>query len=57
MKDFYLKPKFFETIKTYTKDQFVKDVILIIDYDSELQMGGLDEVINGNLERIVSSSK
>ena len=30
--------------------QFVKDVILIIDYDSELQMGGLDEVINGNLE-------
>ena len=31
--------------------QFVKDVILIIDYDSELQMGGLDEVINGNLEK------
>ena len=30
--------------------QFVKDVILIIDYDSALQMGGLDEVINGNLE-------
>lgn len=30
--------------------QFIKDVILIIDYDLELQMGGLDEVINGNLE-------
>lgn len=27
MKEFYLKPKFFESIKTYTKDQFVKDVI------------------------------
>lgn len=27
MKDFYLKPKFFETIKTYTKDQFVKDIV------------------------------
>lgn len=30
--------------------QFVKDVILIIDYDTELQMGGLDGVICGNLE-------
>ncbi len=27
MKEFYLKPKFFETVKTYTKDQFVKDII------------------------------
>ncbi len=27
MKDFYLKPKFFETIKSYTKDQFVKDIV------------------------------
>lgn len=27
MKDFYLKPKFFETIKGYTKDQLVKDII------------------------------
>ena len=27
MKEFYLKPKFFETIKTYSKDQFIKDVI------------------------------
>ncbi len=27
MKEFYLKPKFFETVKTYTKDQFAKDII------------------------------
>ncbi len=27
MREFYLKPKFFETIKNYTKDQFVNDVI------------------------------
>ncbi len=27
MKEFYLKPKFFETVKTYTKDQFVKDIV------------------------------
>ena len=27
MKEFYLKPKFFETIKGYTKDQLAKDII------------------------------
>lgn len=27
MKEFYLKPKFFETIKGYTKDQLVKDIV------------------------------
>ena len=27
MKEFYLKPKFFEIIKNYSKDQFVKDII------------------------------
>lgn len=27
MKDFYLKPKFFETVKGYKKDQFAKDII------------------------------
>ena len=27
MKEFYLKPKFFEVIKNYSKDQFVKDII------------------------------
>ena len=31
--------------------QFVKDVIFIIDYDSEIQMEGLSEVIFGNLEK------
>ena len=29
--------------------QFVKDVISIIDYDTEIQMEGLDSVIYGNL--------
>ncbi len=27
MKNFYLKPKFFSTMKTYSKEQFLKDVI------------------------------
>ena len=27
MKEFYLKPKFFETIKSYKRDQLVKDII------------------------------
>ena len=27
MKEVYLKPKFFETIKSYSKDQFIKDII------------------------------
>lgn len=27
MKDFYLKPKFFETIKNYNKNQFTKDIV------------------------------
>ncbi len=27
MKDFYLTPKFFNTLKTYSKDQLVKDII------------------------------
>lgn len=27
MKNFYLKPKFFETIKGYTKDQLAKDIV------------------------------
>ncbi len=29
--------------------QFVRDVIMIIDYDTELQTGGPEEVISGNL--------
>lgn len=27
MKNFYLKPKFFESLKTYSKDQFAKDIV------------------------------
>ena len=27
MKNFYLKPKFFSTVKNYSKDQFVKDIV------------------------------
>ncbi|MBR3968334.1 MAG: hypothetical protein IKJ93_01965 [Clostridia bacterium] len=27
MRDFYLKPKFFETLKTYTKSQLLNDII------------------------------
>ncbi len=27
MKEFYLKPKFFETIKSYNKNQFTKDIV------------------------------
>ena len=39
MKEFYLKPKFFEVIKNYSKDQFVKDIIagLIAESDSGLK--------------------
>ena len=31
---------------------FIKDVITIIDYDTEIQMGGLDEIINGNMQEM-----
>ena len=27
LKNFYLKPKFFSTVKNYSKDQFVKDIV------------------------------
>ncbi len=48
MADIYSEHEVREILDQYP--QFVKDVILIIDYDSEIQMGGLDEVICGNLE-------
>lgn len=48
MADVYSEAEVREILDKYP--QFVKDVILIIDYDTEIQMGGLDEVINGNLE-------
>ena len=47
----YSEPEVRETLDKYP--QFVKDVILIIDYDSEIAMGGLHEVIYGNLEEEV----
>lgn len=46
MTDIYSDYEVREILDRYP--QFVKDVILIIDYDSEIQMEGLDEVINGN---------
>ena len=30
--------------------KFIKDVILIIEYDTTLAMDGLDEVVNGSME-------
>lgn len=48
MSDIYSENKVREILDQYP--QFVKDVILLVDYDSEIQMGGLHEVIYGNLE-------
>lgn len=43
----YSEPEARETLDKYP--QFVRDVITIIDYDGEITMGGLHEVIYGNL--------
>ena len=48
MNDIYSETEVREILDKYPT--FVKDVILIIDYDTEIQMEGLDEVIHGNLE-------
>ena len=45
MSDVYSEPEVREILDKYP--QFVKDVILIIDYDYEIQMEGLDNVIYG----------
>ena len=45
MADIYSEPEVRERLDKYP--QFVKDVILIIDYDYEIQMEGLDNVIYG----------
>ncbi len=47
MADIYSEPEVRKILDKYP--QFVKDVILIIDYDSEIQMEGLDNVIYGHL--------
>ena len=46
MADVYSEPEVREILDNYP--QFVKDVILIIDYDTEIQMEGLDNVIYGD---------
>lgn len=47
MADVYSETEVREVLDKYP--QFVKDVILIIDYDYEIQMEGLDNVIYGHL--------
>ena len=47
MADIYLEPEVYKELK---KDpRFVADIITVIDYDTALQMDGLDDVISGNL--------
>ena len=46
MADVYSEPEVREILDEYP--QFVKDVIRIIDYDYEIQMEGLDNVIYGH---------
>ncbi len=47
MADVYSEPEVRKVLDKYPR--FVKDVILIIDYDYEIQMEGLDNVIYGHL--------
>ena len=47
MAGIYSEPEIYQVLDRYPA--FVKDVIIIIDYDTELQMEGLDEIIQGNL--------
>ena len=47
MADIYSEPEVYKILNQYPA--FVSDIILIIDYDSALQMDGLDDIINGNL--------
>ena len=47
MSNIYAEPEVNKILNKYPT--FVADVILIIDYDTALQMDGLDDVISGNL--------
>ena len=47
MADIYSEPEVRKELKKYPR--FVADIITVIDYDTALQMDGLDDVINGNL--------
>lgn len=48
MANYYSEPEVENIWNQYPA--FVKDVIMIMDYDTTLQMEGVDEVINGSLE-------
>ncbi len=48
MADIYSESEVRQVLNQYP--QFVKDIVLIIDYDTAIQMEGLDEVIYGSLE-------
>ena len=48
MADIYKEPDVRDILDQYPK--FIKDVILIIEYDTTLTMDGLDEVVNGSME-------
>lgn len=47
MADIYSEPEVYRILNQYPI--FVADVISIIDYDTALQMDGLDDIIGGNL--------
>ena len=47
MADIYSDPEVYKELKKYPR--FVADIITVIDYDTALQMDGLDDVISGNL--------
>ena len=47
MADIYSEPEVYKELKKYPR--FVADIITVIDYDTTLQMDGLDDVIRGNL--------
>lgn len=47
MADIYSEPEVYKILNQYPP--FVADVISIIDYDTALQMDGLEDIISGNL--------
>ena len=47
MADIYSDPEVYEELKKYRR--FDADIITVIDYDTALQIDGLDDVISGNL--------
>ncbi|MBR2176942.1 MAG: hypothetical protein IJ861_08360 [Clostridia bacterium] len=47
MTDIYNYSEVREELDKYPR--FVRDIILIIDYDTALQMGGLDDILHGSM--------